>query len=179
MALGATIYTFDIALANLDRDMTQTLDLRVARHPSESPEHFLMRVLAYCFEFEEGIAFSNGLFEPDQPTIAIHDLTGALRVWIDVGTPEPARLHKASKAAPRVAVYTHKEPGAWMARLAAERIHRRETLELNAIDRDWLATLVGKLERRMSFSLTISEGHVYLSIGDETLASVLSKLQFP
>ena len=179
MALGATIYTFDIALANLDRDMTQTLDLRVARHPSESPEHFLTRVLAYCFEFEEGIAFSNGLFEPDQPTIAIHDLTGALRVWIDVGTPEPARLHKASKAAARVAVYTHKEPGAWMARLAAERIHRRETLELHAIDRDWLATLVGKLERRMSFSLTISEGYVYLSIGDETLASVISKLQFP
>jgi uncharacterized protein YaeQ len=179
MALGATIYTFDIALADLDRDVTQTLDLRVAQHPSESPEHFLMRVLAYCFEFEEGIAFSNGLFEPDQPAIAIRDLTGALRVWVDVGTPEPARLHRAAKSAPRVVVYTHKEPGSWLARLAGERIHRREALELHAIDRDWLAALVGKLERRMRLSLTISDGHVYLSIGEETLASEILRLQVP
>jgi uncharacterized protein YaeQ len=176
MALGATIYTFNIELADSDRDVYRALDLR---HPSESEEHFLTRVLAYCFEFEEGIAFSNGLFEPDQPTIAIHDLTGALRVWIDVGTPEAARLHRGSKAAPRIVVYTHKEPGAWLARLAGERIHRREALELNAIDRDWLAALAGKLERRMSFSLTISERHVYLSIGEETLATVIHRLQAP
>jgi uncharacterized protein YaeQ len=179
MALGATIYTFNIELADSDRDVYRALDLRAARHPSESEEHFLTRVLAYCFEFEEGIAFSNGLFEPDQPTIAIHDLTGALRVWIDVGTPEAARLHRGSKAAPRIVVYTHKEPGAWLARLAGERIHRREALELNAIDRDWLAALAGKLERRMSFSLTISERHVYLSIGEETLATVIHRLQAP
>jgi uncharacterized protein YaeQ len=179
MALGATIYTFNIELADSDRDVYRELDLRAARHPSESEEHFLTRVLAYCFEFEEGIAFSNGLFEPDQPTIAIHDLTGALRVWIDVGTPEAARLHRGSKAAPRIVVYTHKEPGAWLARLAGERIHRREALELNAIDRDWLAALAGKLERRMSFSLTISERHVYLSIGEETLATVIHRLQAP
>src|ERR1700688_5164735 len=88
MALGATIYVFKIDLADSDRAVYQPLELRVARHPSETEDHLLTRVLAYCLEYTEGIAFSNGLFESDQPTIAVRDLTGALRVWIDVGAPE-------------------------------------------------------------------------------------------
>lgn len=176
MALGATIYVLAIELADSDRGVYQSLDLRVARHPSESVEYFLTRVLAYCCEYTEGIAFSNGLFEPDEPTIAIRDLTGALQVWIDVGTPDAARLHRAGKAAPRVVVYTHKDPGAWTARLGGERIHRGEALELYAVDRSWLAELGSKLERRMSFSLTISERHVYLSLGTETLDCLIERV---
>ena len=88
MALGATIYVFNIELANSDRDVYQSLQLRVARHPSESEEYFLARIVAYCLEYTEGINFSNGLFEPDEPTIAVRDLTGALQAWIDVGAPE-------------------------------------------------------------------------------------------
>jgi uncharacterized protein YaeQ len=176
MALGATIYVFNIDLADSDRGVYQPLELRVARHPSESAEYFLTRVLAYCCEFSEGIAFSNGLFEPDEPTIAIRDLTGMLRAWVDVGAPEAARLHRASKAAQRVVVYTHKDPGPWMARLAGERIHRAESLELYALDRTWLARLAGKLERRMAFSLTISEQHVYLTLGEETLPCVIERI---
>jgi uncharacterized protein YaeQ len=179
MALGATIYVFNIDLADSDRGVYQPLELRVARHPSESEEYFLTRVLAYCFEYGEGIAFSKGLFEPDEPTIAIRDLTGLLRVWIDVGAPEAARLHRASKAAPRVVVYTHKDPAPWTARLAGERIHRAESLELYALDRTWLASLAAKLERRMSFSLTLSEQTVYLSLGEETLPCVIEKIAIP
>jgi uncharacterized protein YaeQ len=176
MALGATIYVFNIDLADSDRGVYQPLELRVARHPSESEEYFLTRVLAYCFEYSEGIAFSNGLFEPDEPTIAIRDLTGMLRVWIDVGAPEAARLHRASKAAPRVVVYTHKDPAPWMARLVGERIHRADALELYALNREWLASVVAKLERRMSFSLTIAEQNVYLSVGEVTLPCVIEKI---
>jgi uncharacterized protein YaeQ len=156
MALGATIYLFNIELADSDRGIYQALELRVARHPSESADYFLTRVLAYCFEYTEGIAFSNGLFEPDEPTVAVRDLTGLLQVWIDVGAPEATRLHRASKAAPRVVVYTHKDPGPWLARLAGERIHRAESLEIYALDRAWLQALAAKLERRMSWSLTVS-----------------------
>ncbi len=107
MALGATIYTFDIELADSDRAVYQSLNLRVAQHPSETPDYLLTRVLAYCLEFAEGIAFSKGLSDPDEPAISVRDLTGALQVWVDIGLPEPERLHRASKAAPRVAVYTH------------------------------------------------------------------------
>jgi uncharacterized protein YaeQ len=176
MALGATIYVFNIALADSDRGVYEALELRVARHPSESQSHLLARIMAYCFEYGEGIAFSNGLAEPDEPTIAIRDLTGLLRVWIDVGLPEAARLHRASKAAPRVVVYAHKDPAPWLARLANERIHRSESLEIYVLDRDWLARLAANLERRMEFSLTISEQHVYLSLGEATLPCIIEKL---
>ena len=176
MALGATIYVFDIELANSDRGVYESLELRVARHPSEAPDYLLTRVLAYCLEYTEGIGFSNGLSEPDEPAIAVRDLTGALRVWIDVGAPEAARLHRASKAAPRVAVYTHKDAAQLATRLAGERIHRVEALELYAFDREWLANLVGRLTRRMAFTLTVSEQHLYLSLGEETLSSVVQRI---
>jgi uncharacterized protein YaeQ len=179
MALGATIYVFNIDLADSDRGVYQALELRVARHPSESEEYLLTRVLAYCFEYTEGIAFSNGLSDPDEPTIAVRDLTGQLQAWIDVGAPEAARLHRASKAASRVAVYTHKEPGPWLARLAGERIHRSGSLEMYALDRAWLADLVGRLGRRMAFSLTISDGDIYLSLGEDTLPTMLERLSLP
>jgi uncharacterized protein YaeQ len=176
MALGATIYVLSIELADSDRGVYQPLQLRVARHPSESEEYFLTRILAYCLEYTEGIGFSNGLFEPDEPTIAVHDLTGVLRAWIDVGAPEAARLHRASKAAPRVAVYTHKDGEQLAARLSLERIHRVEALELYALDRHWLADLAAKLARRMEFSLTVSERHLYLSLGGDTISSVVERI---
>ena len=176
MALGATIYAFNIDLANSDRATYQALDLRVARHPSESETYFLTRVLAFCFEYTEGIAFSNGLSEPDEPSIAIRDLTGLLRVWIDVGAPEAARLHRAAKAAPRVVVYTHKDPRVLAERLGGARIHRAEALELYALDQSWLASLAARLERRMSFALTIAEQHVYLSMGETTLPCVIERI---
>jgi uncharacterized protein YaeQ len=179
MALGATIYVFSIALADSDRGTYVPLELRLARHPSESEEYFLTRVLAYCFEYSEGIAFSKGLFEPDDPTIAIRDLTGMLRVWIDVGTPDGPRLHRAGKAAPRVVVYTHKDPALFAARLGGERIHRVEALELYSLDRSWLAGLAAKLERRMAFSLTVAERHVYLSLGEATLSTVIERIEIP
>ena len=173
MALGATVYNFKIELADSDRGVYAPLDLRVARHPSETEEHLLTRVLAYCLEYTEGIGFSNGLSDSDQPAISVRDLTGALRVWIDVGAPEAARLHRAAKLAPRVVVYTHKDAEQLAARLGAEKIHRAEALELYAVDRDWLAALTARLERRMQFALTVSDREVYLSLGAETLTCAI------
>jgi uncharacterized protein YaeQ len=177
MALGATIYVFKIDLADSDRGVYQPLELRVARHPSETEDHLLTRVLAYCLEYTEGIAFSNGLFDSDQPTIAVRDLTGSLRVWIDVGAPEAARLHRAAKLAPRVAIYTNKDAVQLAARLGAERIHRVEAIELYAVDRDWLASLAARLTRRMQFTLTVAERHLYVSLGEETLAGVIEQVR--
>ena len=176
MALGATLYVFKIDLADSDRGVYQPLELRVARHPSETEDHLLARVLAYCLEYTEGIAFSNGLFESDQPTIAVRDLTGVLRVWIDVGAPEAARMHRAAKLAPRVVIYTNKDAAPLAARLAAERIHRVEALELYAVDRTWLARLAASLVRRMEFTLTVAERHIYLTLGEETLEGVIERV---
>ena len=175
MALTATIYNFDIELADADRRVYETLALRVARHPSESEEFLLTRVLAYTLEFTEGIVFSPGLSEPDDPAISVRDLTGKIRSWIDIGTPDAARLHKASKASPRVVVYAHKDPAQLVSRLAGERIHRAEAIELYAIDRALIAALGARLERRMAFSLSIADRELYVSIGTDTLTGVVTR----
>jgi uncharacterized protein YaeQ len=175
VALTATIYNFGIELADSDRQVYESLALRVARHPSESDAYLLTRVLAYALEFTEGIEFSPGLSEPDEPAIWVRDLTGAIRSWIDIGSPEAARLHKAGKAAPRVAVYTHKDPAQLISRLAGQRIHRVETLELYAVDRGLITGLAARLERRMAFALSVNERDLLLSIGTDTLSGPVSR----
>ena len=148
----------------------------MARHPSETEEYLVARVLAYALEFTEGIAFSRGLSDPDEPAIAVRDLSGAIRSWIDIGTPDAPRLHRACKAVPRVAVYTHKDPAQWLRKLAGERIHRPELLELYAIDRRLIASLSERLDRRMAFSLSINDRDLYVSIGADTLTGAVSRL---
>ena len=176
MALTATIYTFDIDLADAGRNVYETLALRVARHPSESEEYLVTRVLAYSLEYAQGIGLSRGISDPEDPTIAIRDLTGAIQVWIDIGTPDAARLHKASKAAPRVVVYTHKDPEQYLRQLAGEKIHRAAALEIYALDRALVAALAARLERRMAFALSIVDQDLFLSIGTQTLTGSVSRL---
>jgi uncharacterized protein YaeQ len=169
VAIASTIYNVDIELADSDRRVYESLALRVARHPSESEEYLVARVLAYAMEFTDGITFSRGVSEPDEPAILVRDLTGAIRSWIEIGAPDAARLHKAAKAAPRVAVYTHRDPAQLLRNLAGERIHRASEVELYAIDRTFIQQLAGRLDRRMAFSLSINERELYLSIGADTL----------
>jgi uncharacterized protein YaeQ len=178
MALGATIYNIEIDLADSDRGVYESLELRVARHPSESEEYLVTRVMAYALEFADGIEFSRGISDPNEPAISIRDLTGALRAWIEIGNPDAGRLHKASKASPRVAVYTHRDPAQLVARLQGERIHRADAVELWAIDRAFIAQLVERLDRRMSFSLSIADRELFLSIGSDTLAGRIVRHTF-
>jgi uncharacterized protein YaeQ len=167
------MYVFTVRLADADRHVYESLTLRVAQHPSETPEYLVTRVLAYCLEYTEGIAFSKGISDPDEPTIAVRDLTGVLRTWIDVGTPEAARLHKAGKAAARVAVYCHRDVTPWLARIAGERMHRSEALEIYAMDQALVAALVSRLERRMEIDLAVTERTVYASVADETFCGAV------
>jgi len=178
VALSATLYHFDVRLSDVDRGVYETLELKVARHPSESDEYMVARVLAYCLEYAEGIAFSRGgLSDPDEPPLAVRDLTGVLRAWIEVGSPDAARLHKASKAAPRVAVYTHKDPAQLVRALAGEKIHRGEALELYALERELVAGLVKRLARRNAVELSVADRHLYVTLGGETLSGELQRLE--
>ena len=121
MALTATLHRFAIQLSDVDRGVYESIDLRLARHPSESERYLWTRTIAYCLEYEpaqaEGsaprserrIAFSKGgLSATDEPPVSVRDPTGRLLVWIDVGSPSAERLHKAAKLAERVALYTHR-----------------------------------------------------------------------
>ena len=175
MALNATIYNVAIELAHIDRAVYETLALRVARHPSESEAYLLTRLLAYCLEYTEGIAFSRGLSEPDAPALAVHSPNGELRTWIEVGTPDAARLHRASKAAPRVAVYVHKDPTQFLRQISGERIHRAEALEVYAVDRVLLDGLTARLDRRMSIDLSVLDGEVTVLLGGDALSGAITR----
>lgn len=176
MALTSTMYTFDVALSDVDRSVYESLTIKAACHPSETEEYFVTRVLAYCLEYQEGIAFSKGLSEPDEPALSVRDLTGALKSWIEVGAPDAARLHKASKASPRLAVYTHKEPRLFLRAYEGQRIHRAESVELYAVDRDVLAEVVQRLERRLRFALTVTQGQLFLDFGGDSVSGSVSRL---
>lgn len=176
MALTATIYNFDVDLADMDRHVYESLALRVARHPSESEEYLVARLFAYLLEFTQGIEFSRGVSTPEEPAIAVRDLTGALIAWIDIGTPDAERLHKASKSAARVAVYTHKDPAQWLKQLAGRKIHNADALELYAIDRGLVSALVSRLERRIALTVAVSARELSVSIGADTLTGSVVRL---
>ena len=176
MALTATLHVVDVQLADVDRHVYEALALRVARHPSETAESVVARVLAYCLEYREGLAFGPGLGEPDAPALAVRDLTGALRAWIDVGAPDADRLHRASKAAPRVAAYAFKDPGPWVRGLAGARIHRAEALELYALDRGLVGALVERWDRRVAMEVSVTDRHLYVTVGGETLEGDVERL---
>ena len=175
MAISATIYAFEVQLSDVDRGVYEALSMRVARHPSESAEYLVARVLAYCLEYAEGIGFSRGVSEPEEPTVSVRDLTGVVQTWIEIGSPDAARLHKASKAAARVAVYPHKDAEQLVRQLAGERIHRAEEVEIHGLDRALVADLVARLDRRMVFELAVSGGHLYVTLAGESLAGAVTR----
>jgi len=177
MALTSTVYNFDVELADSDRGVYENLPIRAALHPSETEEYLWTRVLAYCLQYEEGLAFSKGLSDGDEPALWIRDPDGRIRLWIEIGTPDAARLHKAAKAADRVAVYTHKDPHSLLRRLEGERIHRAEEIPIYAIDRGLLARLVEVLDRRVKMHLAVTGGHLYVEAGGRSLEGAVEELR--
>jgi len=176
LALGATIYNVHIDLADADRQVYESLDLRVARHPSESPEYLVTRILAFALEFTEGIAFSaGGLSDPDEPAISVRDLTNALQSWIEIGNPDAARLHRASKASPRVAVYTYRDIDRLIQNLAAAQIHRAADLEVYAIDRRLVDAIAERLDRRTAFTLSVSDRELFVSLDSGTVSGKVTR----
>lgn len=173
MAQTSTIYNFDVTLSNVDRHVYENLKLPVALHPSETVPHMLTRVIAYCLEFRDGISFSKGLSDADEPAVWAHDLTGQLTAWIDVGYPSAARLHKASKRGVDVAVYSHKDPAPLIAELLREDIFKAETIRVYGFTPGFLDDLASVVEKRTTISISFSEGQLYVNVGGRDFESAL------
>jgi uncharacterized protein YaeQ len=181
MALPARTQRFRIQLSHVDIGLYTELDLRVAQHPSETERYLLTRVLAYCFlasdEVDSVLQFSKGGVSSDEPALARVSLDGRLLVWCEVGTPAFTRVHKASKAAPRVVLFTHNDPKLLAAELAKGHVHRKNELEVFALDSGFLDQLASKLiARSVDFALTLSEGQLYFDVNGETLQGVLQPI---
>lgn len=164
MALGATVHRFEVAVSDVDRGVYETLDVRVARHPSENLRFLLLRVFAYALSFEEGIAFSKGgLSDVDEPPLSVRDPTGLLRAWIDIGAPSADRLHKAAKAAKRVMVYTAHDLTHLRREASTRAIHRVEDIEVWRIEPALLDALEPIVDRHTKLEVTRNDGRLYVT----------------
>ena len=177
MALTSTMFTFDVTLSDVDRGVYETIPVRMAQHPSESEDYFVTRLLAYCLEYEEGIVFSRGISDADEPPIAVRDLTGTLTKWIEIGAPDAARLHKASKASPRLALYTAKSPEVLKRQYAGQKVHKSEAIVARAVTRETIEWFIDHLDRRLEITIAVTDGTVYLTIGEDTFETTLPVLQ--
>ena len=175
MALTSTIYNAAVEINDVDRGVYQSIALRLAMHPSETMEYMATRLMAYCLEYAEGIEMTAGLSDGDEPAIVVRDLTGKITAWIEVGLPEAERLHRASKLAERVAVYTHRDPRILLGQLEGRKIHRAGEVAIYAFGGNFINDLAARIERRVAMSISITEQHIYLDINGHALSTTVDR----
>jgi uncharacterized protein YaeQ len=175
MALPATMRKFEISLADSDRQVYETLDLRVAQHPSESERYLIARVVARALEHAEGLEFSKGgVSDDDEPALVQRDLRGDLVAWIEIGAPSADRVHKAGKAAPRVVIYAWKNADQLAEAIRERKVHRAP--ELFALDATWLDAVAATLDRNNAWDLAVAGGQIYLTIKGQLFESSVTRV---
>lgn len=155
MATKPTIYRFEISLSDMNREYYETQHLTVARHPSETAERMLARVLAYCLNAQEGLKFTNGLSSPDEADVWAHTLHDSIKLWIDVGEPIAERVKKATRQSPEVKVYSfNSKAGVWWTQNRDELAKYKASIYKFA----WpeIQKLATMLERTMDMSISVS-----------------------
>ncbi len=176
MAPNATLFRFELTVSDVDRGVYETLDLRVARHPSETLRFMLTRTLAYALSYEEGIAFSRGgLSSAEEAPISVRDPTGVLLAWIDVGAPSAERLHKASKAARRVSLFTATDLVALRREVAARPVHAAEEIEVFRLAPSFLDALEPHVQKHTKLGLVRNDGVIYATVGEATIEGPIER----
>ncbi len=177
MALPSTVYHLQVSVSDVDRGVYESLDLRLARHPSETLRYLLTRLVAYCLSYEEGIAFSKGgLSSTEEPPVSIRDRTGLLVAFIDVGFPSADRLHKASKAAQRVALFTSVEPALLRKEARERNIHRADQIEVWRLPPAFLEELEPLVSRNSKLELLRSDGVLYVTVSGKTVEAPIHRV---
>lgn len=177
VAIGATVHVFLIELSDVDRGVYTELELRVARHPSETLRYLLLRVLAFALSHEEGLAFSReGIASTDEPPLAVRDLTGALVAWIEIGAPSAERLHRAAKAARRVELWSAADPVMLRREAASRPIHRLGEIVVRHVAPAFLDALEPHVARHTRLALLRNEGGLWITVGGQTIEGAVTAL---
>ena len=183
MALASTLYDFQIALSNVDRGIDQQLSFKVARHPSETMERVWLRVLAYCWLWEDRLVFGPGLGDPDAPDLETRDYTGLVTRWVRVGRADPARVQRAvdQNGSAKVCVLfdAPARMEAFLAEVATEKLHRVSKATLAAIDPELLEALASEEARRVKLVVTLSGDHFYLDRDGSSFDGPLTHARAP
>lgn len=180
MALNATIFKADLQIADMDRHYYNSHALTIARHPSETDERMMVRVLAFARHAHEALSFAKGLSDNDEPDIWQKDLTGAIDLWIEVGLPEEKRILKACGRAEQVVLYTYGGHGAsiWWNQISSKLARLRNLTVINVAPATTQA-LAGMAQRSMQLQCTVEDGDVWLGGSDGTVQVEMSILMSP
>src|SRR5689334_7263028 len=169
MALGATIFRTQLNVADIDRHYYADHALTLARHPSETDERLMIRVLAFAIHADEALVNAKGLSDTEEPDLWQMDLTGAIQLWIEVGQPDERRLLKASGRSEKVMVYSYSAAShVWWKQLASK-IERAKNVSVVNIDADTSAALEKMAQRTMQLQCTIQDGQIWLTDGTTTV----------
>jgi len=174
VALAPTLHDFQVALSHVERGVDQpALSFKVARHPSETMARVWLRVLAFCWLWEERLEFGKGLSDPDAPDLETRDYTGLVTRWVRVGKPDPVKIQRAvdqnSHAKVAVLFESVERMEAFLAEAREVKATRVAKAELAAVDADLLASLAELDSRRIRMSVTLVGDHAYLEVDGQSL----------
>ena len=169
MALKATIYKADLSIADMDRNYYGDHTLTIARHPSETDERVMIRVLAFALHADPALAFTKDLFDVDEPALWQKDLTGAIQTWIEVGQPDEKRLLKAAGRSEKVIVYSYSATSDIWFKGLANKIERAKNVAVVNILNEASVQLETMAKRNMQLQCTIQDGQVWLTDGTDTV----------
>jgi uncharacterized protein YaeQ len=173
MALPSKVYKASLQLSDIDRGIYETVQATVAQHPSETEERLVARLLAYAIFHEPELTFTKGISATDEPDLWVKRADDRVRLWIEVGLPEPDRIIKASRHSERVALLACGRALASWDQQQLPKLEKLANLTIISIDPAIIARLATKLERSIIWSVTITEGTLYLTIGEETLEAAI------
>ncbi len=170
MALSATIFKAHLSIADMDRPYYGDHPLTLARHPSETDERMMIRLLAFALHADEHLSFTRGLCVDQEPDLWCKGMSGEIELWIEVGLPDEKRLRKACSRAGQVVVYAYggRSVELWWQR-SGESLRRCDNLQVLAVDPQASSDLAALAKRSMDLSVTVQEGQVWIDGGGQTL----------
>lgn len=169
MALSATIFKADLSISDMDRNYYGEHQLTLARHPSETDERMMVRLLAFALHADEHLSFTKGLCADEEPDLWLKSLTNEILLWIDVGLPDERRVRKACNRAAQVCLYLYGSRGAeqWWLR-NADKLKRFDNLSVIELPDVACNAMTRLVQRSMALQCTVQDGEIYLSVGEQT-----------
>ena len=177
MALKATVFKVNLQVSDLDRPHYGTYPLTLARHPSETDERMMLRVLAFALEAGEGLEFGKGL-SSEEPALWQHDATGLIEHWIELGLPDEAALRRACGKARKVTVYAYgsRATAPWWQKHGAA-LRKLENLRVRQVADETFAALGALAERSMDVNCLVQDGEAQILSGESVVPVALAELQ--
>ncbi len=170
MALKSTIFKAELAISDMDRGYYGDHSLTLARHPSETDERMMVRLLAFALQAHEALVFAESIANDDEPSLWQKDLTGAIQVWIEVGQPDEKRIRKACGRAARVFIFSYGGHGVdvWLKQVRGSLDSSRNLTVIN-LPASAPAALARLAQRSMKLQFTIQDGQVWVTDDKETV----------